>query len=231
MISEFVYVIFIVSLLDYFLDVQYAIVMNHSKYQFAKKYVYIITIITGFCLDLFPHPHVFVDSSFVLHFDKEGFSGFQVRWVFDEIFSSMIIADYDGNRNKIMEPKEISAVKDGAFKNLINFNYFTFIKFKNQKQIIKTVDNFTAEIIKDKIIYSFFVPVKMAARKSFHEVKLGSFDETYYCDIVYAESNLVTIKSDPDIESKYEIVDETDSAYWGGQIIPKVILLKFKKQN
>lgn len=203
--------------------------MKKSEGQFTLKFFSIILFIIGSGLNLFPHPHVFIDSSFVLHFEKEGFSGVQIRWVFDDIFSSMIIADYDKNRNKIMEPKEIEAVKNGAFQNLKNFNYFTFIKNQNQKQIIKIVKNFTAEIEKDRIIYSFFVPLKIAAQNTFHDIKIGSFDETYYCDIVYAESNLVTIKKNPEIESKYEIIKETDSAYWGGQIIPKVILLQFKK--
>ena len=35
-------------------------------------------------------PHVFVYHQLTVVFDEKGFGGFEIRWTFDEMFSSMI---------------------------------------------------------------------------------------------------------------------------------------------
>jgi len=41
------------------------------------------------------HPHVFIYNSIKVVFDKKGLVGFRVKWVFDEMFSNMLIYDFE----------------------------------------------------------------------------------------------------------------------------------------
>ncbi len=73
------------------------------------------------------HPHVFIHTAVDAVFDDEGLAGFQVRWLFDEMLSSMILMDYDQNDNRRFEPSEVKALEEGAFSNLKNFHYFVHV--------------------------------------------------------------------------------------------------------
>ena len=49
---------------------------------------------------LYAHPHIFIENTLYLHFNGKGLAGIELKWIFDEIFSSMIISDCDSNKNK-----------------------------------------------------------------------------------------------------------------------------------
>ena len=76
----------------------------------------------------FPHPHVFIDNTVAIVFDGEGLAGFRLYWLFDEMFSNMLIHDYDKNGDGKFEEGEIKGLKRGAFSNLKKFNYFIRLK-------------------------------------------------------------------------------------------------------
>ena len=42
---------------------------------------------------------MFIDSWVTVVFDEKGLEGFKIRWVFDEMFSSMMIMDFDTSQN------------------------------------------------------------------------------------------------------------------------------------
>ncbi len=46
-----------------------------------------------------PHPHVFIHTAVDAAFDEKGLTGFRIRLVFDEMFSSLIRMDYAQNDN------------------------------------------------------------------------------------------------------------------------------------
>ena len=60
---------------------------------------------------VFAHPHVFIHNSVTIVFDENGLAGFKVDWVFDEMFSNMIIHDYDQNKNKKFRERGIFQFK------------------------------------------------------------------------------------------------------------------------
>jgi ABC-type uncharacterized transport system substrate-binding protein len=176
------------------------------------------------------HPHIFIETKVQINFNDTGLVGFRVDWVFDDMFSSTISTDYDRNRNGAFESDEIDAVREGAFSNLRNYNYFILLVSENREVEIEEVQDFKAEIIKSKVRYSFFIPFKIEADSRLREIKIGVFDDTYFCDVKYAEESPVVINGRGSIDSSYRLVKDTENAYYCGQIIPKVILLQFKKK-
>ena len=156
--------------------------------------------------------------------------GLQVNWVFDEMFSSMIILDFDKNGNRRFEPSEIESVKEGAFENLREFDYFMHIKIDGKPFKVKYVKDFSAEITKGKMAYRFFVPCHVRAEESSKEIKLSIYDVTFYSS-AFLEKNPVTYENQHAYEVEYTIEKNRDEAYYYGQVYPEEIILKFRQKN
>ncbi len=178
----------------------------------------------------FSHPHVFVYSSIKVVFDEKGLSGFKVKWAFDDMFSNMIINDFDKNKNGSFEPSEIEAIKNGAFSNLKEFDYFTYIKISAKSFKVKIIRDFSAEIKDTFIIYRFFVPCQVQAVSSFKEVKISLYDISFYSS-VFLTKNPVSFEKASPYEHEYQISKNKNEAYYYGQVYPEEITLRFRLTN
>ena len=189
-----------------------------------------VLILSSSALTLWSHPHVFLYSSVKVVFDEKGLAGVQVDWVFDEMFSSMIILDFDKNGNGRFEPSEIVSVKKGAFENLRQFDYFMHIKIDGRPFKVKYVKDFSAEITDGKMAYRFFVPCHVPAQESSKEIKLSIYDSTFYSS-VFLRKNPVTYENRHAYEAEHTIEKNRGEAYYYGQVYPEEITLKFRQKN
>lgn len=104
------------------------------------------------------HAHVWIHGAVIVQFDEKSMAGFRQEWVFDEMFSHMIIHDFDKNRNGALESEEVQEVYKGAFSNLHKFGYFTQVKINGKPFKVSSVRDFNAKIIKNRVVYHFYVP-------------------------------------------------------------------------
>lgn len=176
------------------------------------------------------HPHVFVYTSVNVVFDEKGLAGFQLRWRFDEMFSSTILLDFDRNGNKSFEPPEIEKLKADAFANLCHFNYFTHIKINGRNFKVQFVKDFSAAIEKDRLVYQFFVPCHVSALDTFKKVQLSVYDHTFYCSVFWV-NNPVAYQNHALYAVEHRIARNKAEAYYYGQIYPDEITLRFKRKN
>ncbi len=194
--------------------------------------------ITFFCIlfllinrgNLHGHAHVWIYSAVVAHFDEEGLAGFKLEWVFDEMFSHMIIHDYDKNKNGVFDPSEVEEVYKGAFSNLENFGYFTNVKVNGRPFHVKTVNDFNAKIIRDRVVYHFFVPCRVNAGPSYKEVRIGIYDESFYTSITVLEDQIF-FENASQYDYYYTIEINKDEPYYYGQVYPEEIILRFRKKH
>ena len=176
------------------------------------------------------HPHVFIHGRVGIVFDAKGLAGFDFRWVFDEMFSQMIIGDYDKNRNGRFEPGESEALKAGAFSNLKNFGYFTHIKIAGTPFPVRFVKDFRAEIEKGCLVYRFFVPCHVSAISANKKIAIAVYDQTFYCSIFLAKQP-VFYRNQELFEAGHQIVVNKEEAYYFDQIYPEEILLTFRRKS
>ena len=176
------------------------------------------------------HPHVFIYNAVTVVFDQKGLSGFEIRWAFDEMFSSMIILDFDKNRNGRFEPAEIADVKKGAFFNLREFDYFTHIKIGEKPFQVKYVKAFSAEIKNNILIYSFFIPCHVSATRKWKEVAISVYDREFYTSVFLAKDPIV-LKSHGPFEVRRRIEKNRAEAYFYGQIHPDEATVRFRLKN
>ncbi len=176
------------------------------------------------------HPHVFVNSALTVVFDDKGVAGFKISWVFEEMFSNMIILDFDTNGNDRLESSEMESIRKGAFSNLRNFDYFTHIKINGKPFKVKYVTDFSAEITGGILSYRFFVPCHVRAGTTFREIALSLYDHTFYCSIFLVE-NPLTYEHQGGYDIEYRIEKNTDETYYYGQVCPDTITLRFKRSD
>ncbi len=176
------------------------------------------------------HPHVFIYNSIKVVFDKKGLVGFRVNWVFDEMFSNMLIYDFDKNGNRSFELSEIREIKNGAFSNLKNFDYFTHIMINGKPFKVKFVKDFSAKIKGDALTYRFFVPCHVLALSTFKEIKISIYDDSFYCS-VFLTKNPIDFENTSPYEFHYRIGKNKKEAYYYGQVFPEEITLRFRLKN
>lgn len=179
---------------------------------------------------LFAHPHVFIDNTVTIVFDRNGLSGIRAKWVFDEMFSSMIIHDYDRDKDGTFSAAEIEKIRNGAFSNIKKFHYFTHVKTEGKDFIVKYVKDFSASLDNERVVYIFFIPCHVAATPSYKEIKIFIYDDTYYVDIVPVDVDSVRFENVSSVDYDYRIIDDTENPYYYGQVFPQGISVRFKKK-
>src|SRR5208337_200034 len=75
-------------------------------------------------IPLFAHPHVFISNRMTLVFDQGVFQGISFQWTFDDMFSNMILTDYDPKHSSQLDAAQIKNIKEGAFDNISSYHYF-----------------------------------------------------------------------------------------------------------
>jgi ABC-type uncharacterized transport system substrate-binding protein len=176
------------------------------------------------------HAHVWIHNAVIVHFDKDGMAGFKQEWVLDEMFSNMIIHDFDKNHNGEFESSEVEEVFKGAFSNLKKFHYFTHVKIDGKKFVVKFVKDFNAKIVKNRIVYHFFVPCHVKATTSFKEIRIGIYDNSFYTNVTLLKDQIF-FENDTGYEHSHNVELNKNEAYYYGQVYPEEIVLKFRKNN
>ena len=101
---------------------------------------------------LHAHPHVFIDTKLQVSAEK-----IWVLWSFDEMTSSMLMQDYDKNKDKKLDPKEVAFMKKDHFDTLMTYSYFMhFSTGEEEKNISKPLD-FIATYERGKLHYLFSI--------------------------------------------------------------------------
>ena len=193
--------------------------------------IFILFIFTICCNNALAHPHVFIDQQIKVVFDDKGLSGFKIKWVFDDMFSIMIVDDYDKNRNEVMDQNEVALIKEKAFSNISKYNYFTFVKIEGKPFDVKYVQNFSAKLINKRLCYEFFVPCHVLAINSFKNIVVDSYDESYYSAIFFAEKNPVTLHNSEAYEIGTVVKEDKSTSIYYDMVNPWGLFLTFRMKQ
>lgn len=176
------------------------------------------------------HPHVFVVQRIIFQFDDKGFAGFRMQWKFDEMFSSMIIEDYDKNKNNRLEPSEVKEIKEKAFSYISNFNYFSFVKINGEPFEVKYTKDFSARIDKHKLMYEFFIPCPVTATEAARNVSIATYDPSYYSAIYFAEKRSVALENSDNFHITTAVREDKSTSIYHGMVNPWAAFLDFRKK-
>jgi len=196
----------------------------------TRLFLFAALIFVCFSHNGFAHPHVFVDVELTIVFDERGLAGFRQRWVFDEMFSSTMLSNFDKNKDHVLDVHEIGEIKKGGFDNLRNYAYFTHIVIDGTIFEVKYVTEFSAEIHDNRLLYTFFVPCHVVAGDQFKQVTFSVFDKTYYTDVALVPDSL-SCEGGSAFVVAYDIKRIKEFSFYYGQIIPEGVSIQFKRNN
>jgi ABC-type uncharacterized transport system substrate-binding protein len=201
-------------------------------YPIVKTCLFFIAALIFVCLSHrgFSHPHVFVDAELTIVFDEKGLAGFRQRWLFDEMFSSTMLSNFDKNEDHVLDAHEIGEIKKGGFGNLRNYGYFTHILIDGDIFEVTYVMEFSAEVHDNRLLYTFFVPCHVIAGDQFTHVTISVFDETYYTDVALLPESL-SCEGGSTFVVTYEITRVKEFSYYYGQMTPDGVSIQFKRNN
>ena len=184
-----------------------------------------------FSVNVYAHPHIFMDCGSAFVFGNEGLSGVRLKWIFDEFYSETIMLDFDVNKNGFLEDKEVRKVEKESFSNLKNFNYFTRLSGSGKDFEVKNVSNFSAVFSSGIVTFEFFIPFEVKSSEQYKNVVLAVYDGTYYTDVAFPVKTPVVFEKAEGLDCEYMIEPDKKYSYYFGEIIPKVIKMKFRKVN
>lgn len=191
----------------------------------------ILTVLSVlFALPVLGHPHVFIAQRVDVVFDDKGLAGFRMHWKFDDMFSTMIAADHDKNKNGRLENPEVESIREKAFSYIAESNYFTFVTIDGRAFDVKYVSGFNA-VLKDKTLeYIFFVPCHVSAIETAKKIKLATYDPTYYSAIFFTQNRPVTLNTAEKYEIKTAVKEDPDTLIYYDMIHPWTLFLEFCKK-
>ncbi|WP_320006978.1 DUF1007 family protein [Maridesulfovibrio sp.] len=208
---------------------------NHREYRSKKKTALSLPVFIGamfFCL-LSPiktsaHPHVFVDCSLTFEFNEKGLAGVRQKWWFDEMFATMILGDFDKNHDNKLTPDEATAMEQGAFVNLKNFNYFTRVLVDGKEHTPVEATQFKPSVEDGTLVYSFFVPLNVSGNAK-HTVMVAIYDESFYTAVQMDPKNKI-IGPNGKLQTSLKLEPVAEMAYFFDQIVPEAAVLTMQNK-
>ncbi len=135
------------------------------------------------------HPHMFIDTRLKVELDGNILKRLEITWYFDPMFTASIVGDFDSDKNGVFTPDETEEVREYAFSNLENYDYFTFLELENTTHVPQKIEDFRVFVENGQLVYRFSIPFDLPiSDKSF---SVAIYDDTYFCDILYHEENPV----------------------------------------
>jgi ABC-type uncharacterized transport system substrate-binding protein len=187
--------------------------------------------------EAFSHPHVFMDTRIEVAYDDEGVSGFWITWRFDKVFTAGILMDFDRDKDERLTPDEVAQVEANAFSNLVNYNYFVYIRSSRGLHRPSAVREFTAYMEQGRVHYRFFVPYSLPVGGPAVEINLAVYDDTFFCDIGYAEVAPVLFPASKAFRGRYTIredrgirIDFQANDGSQGSTFPRQVIMTLQRQ-
>lgn len=106
------------------------------------------------------HPHVFIEYSVTVVIGAGGVEAVQLAWTFDEFTSSMIMQQFDADRDGVLSAAEIRDLERRHFAETRASQYFVALRLNDTPVPVEAVRDFTARAAGGIVTYAFTVPVK-----------------------------------------------------------------------
>jgi len=178
----------------------------------------------------FAHPHVFINDKITVAFDGGVLRGIGFTWTFDDMFSNMILADYNPRHTPTFTAAQAKAVREGAFDNLVNYHYFLAFEVGRKPLARFKIEHFTPSV-RDSgtLVYSFFVPLDLAVQPTDQAVRVTVYDDTYYVAFDLLHLDDVAVQAGPEIACSLSIEKTKVKPLWPGQYMPDQLVVRFKE--
>jgi len=180
------------------------------------------------CQAGYAHPHVFINTDITVCFDSVGIGRLRIAFSFDKIFSTDLKNNFDADQNNVFSDEEEKEIKEYAFSNLVNFNYFIHAVAKKKELTFSGVSDFYAYVKGDVVVYSFVLVPNIAVGKEVQTIKIAPYDHSYFIDVSLNKENL-KFENAGGYTYSYKVIDDKQMAYYYDQVFPDCVVLNVSK--
>jgi ABC-type uncharacterized transport system substrate-binding protein len=142
------------------------------------------------------HPHVFSTMrTMILADDRSFVKAVGVEWTFDENYTQFALEGLDANGNGTYEPEEIQPLTDENIKNLLESQYFTFVKQNGKLLEQGSVTQYGQDLGSDSRLKLFFiVPLKQPVDPRAGAVELKVYDPDFFIAFDYEQTDATKLQ-------------------------------------
>jgi ABC-type uncharacterized transport system substrate-binding protein len=106
------------------------------------------------------HPHVFVDYGVTVVLAGETVEGIRLTWTFDDLFSGLILQEFDTDRNQVLSPAEIRRIEEKHLTEFQRATYYTTISINGKPAAAPPARDFRASVTKGIVTYEFVLSIR-----------------------------------------------------------------------
>jgi ABC-type uncharacterized transport system substrate-binding protein len=141
------------------------------------------------------HPHVFSTMKTMIIADDQGLvKAVGVEWAFDENYTQFALEGLDLNNNGTYEPEEIQPLTDENIKNLLESQYFTFVR-QGGKLLEQAAVTQDGQSLNDgKLSLFFIVPLKQPVDPKAGAVELKVYDPDFFIAFDYEQTDATKLQ-------------------------------------
>jgi ABC-type uncharacterized transport system substrate-binding protein len=166
----------------------------------SRKNLALLAICTASLLAGSPahaHPHVFAEAKLNLVIGANGtVDKLSHVWVFDDVFSSTVLVEFDTNQDLKLDEAELKEVQTTIVDSIGEYNYFQTIQNNGAEVKMSRPPNLTAKMDDQTLVISFdSTPEKPLPLKG--TVSFGIYDPTFYTAIDFIEDSDMKLGSLP----------------------------------
>lgn len=179
-------------------------------------------------LPVYAHPHVWIDTGLELVIEGNMIKGFWAEWAFDEMMTAMVLSDAPVGPNGQFSPANVQKIRDGYFQNLSHFGYFSYAWQDKVPIPLTRVTGFDVRMSGNKLFYRFYFPIERPIPAAGTQITLSMYDETYYSDLGFRRVQPVKVSGIAANRVSFQLAQNPQRAYWGGQIYPEEAIITIR---
>jgi len=115
------------------------------------------------------HPHTFIEVYPNIKIKNNFITNIKFIWKLDEMTSSMMIMEFDGNANGKIDSSEQEHIYKNYFISLSDYNFYTEITIDGKIQKFPKPEKFTSFIENNRLCYSFEINGKFDKNKTYFD--------------------------------------------------------------
>jgi ABC-type uncharacterized transport system substrate-binding protein len=135
------------------------------------------------------HPHVFAEAKMTLMLTQSGtVEKIRHHWVFDDLFSSTVIVEFDKDGNGQLDAEELKEVQNTIVDSIGEYNYFQTISSNGADVKMARPPNLTASMDGTTLVIAFdSAPEKILPLHG--KTAFGIYDPTFYTAIDFVNDS------------------------------------------
>ena len=166
------------------------------------------------------HPHVFITNVTSFVFENRKVVAIRQAWEFDDVFSAVLLQDFDANADGEFDAKETAELRSQAFDALKDYNYFTFVRIGGKSVPSRSVQELRISNTLGRVTYSFTIPLDPPLDPAEQTIAVSVYDESYYIDISPDAADPVRLEGDYSPACQFRVGEDEGNPIYYGAVLP-----------